>query len=311
MVGELISNAADEFLAGRATSIAVRLDGDTVVVEDDGSGLPFDVEAPHGDTSLATYYLTNLHVRPTADGHAPHVHLQGFNGVGLAGVNAVSDSLRCETWRAGQLWRQEFKRGVPLGPPEVIATGAGKGMCVTFRPDQAIWGTATPRPAALRAQLFLMAHLIPGLHARFGEERFHSLRGLEDLALIELQVTRSHIWPWKGRPVFSHRAREGDLDIAVAFVGDADESGTRWRTWVNGSETPGHGSHQDGLLDALQEADWAPALAMAHLIMHAPKFAGPTRDRLDVPEVAAPIQAAVQEAILSYCEAHDVRRGHR
>jgi len=311
MVGEFASNAADQFLAGRATAIAVRLDDARIVIEDDGSGLPFDEAGPEGSESLATHYLTTLHAQPTADEHAPHVHIHGFHGVGLAAVNAVSATLRCEAWRGGHLWAQEFSRGVPTGAPEVVATGHGQGTTISFVPDPEVWGSTRPRPAAIRAQLFLMAHLIPGLHVRFGEEHFHSLRGLEDLALIELQVTASHIWPWRSRPVFSHRVRTGDLDIAVAFVGDADESGTRWRTWVNGSETPGHGSHQDGLRDALQEADWAPALAMAHLIMHAPKFAGPTRDRLDVPEVAAPIQAAVQEAILRYCEAHDVRRGHR
>jgi hypothetical protein len=86
LAGELIANSLDQFLAGKVSRIAVQLHGARISVSDDGSG--FDWKGSRKDgRSLAEHYLIHYHNTPTADGHAPHIHLTS-QGVGLVLVNA-------------------------------------------------------------------------------------------------------------------------------------------------------------------------------------------------------------------------------
>jgi len=62
LLSELVSNVADQFLAGRATICRIWYEGRTVHIADDGPGLPFDV--PSEDErfdSLATQFLNQMH----------------------------------------------------------------------------------------------------------------------------------------------------------------------------------------------------------------------------------------------------------
>lgn len=78
---EVIANGVDQFLAGHASVLLVRLHDWSLTVEDDGEGYPLECADGH-------HFLSTFHNSPTSDGHAPHVHLI-TQGVGLAPVNAV------------------------------------------------------------------------------------------------------------------------------------------------------------------------------------------------------------------------------
>src|SRR5262245_52778669 len=90
MVWEIVGNSLDQFLAGKATRIGVDLEPDgTVVVEDDGPGMPVhDLDG----MPFAQAALTRMHDTATMDGHRPHEHL-GLRGVGVFVVNMLSERL--------------------------------------------------------------------------------------------------------------------------------------------------------------------------------------------------------------------------
>lgn len=88
LIDELVSNAIDQFLMGRATTIDVRvLDDGGIEIGDDGAGLPFDEPAPDGSASLATRWFTTPHHTARADGHAhrdAHPPRRRVDGEGVA-----------------------------------------------------------------------------------------------------------------------------------------------------------------------------------------------------------------------------------
>ena len=110
LVVELVANSIDQFLAGHGSRATVQIDDQDVCVEDDGAGLPvWDIQ-PDG-RSLAEVYLTEYHDSPTADGHAPHIHLSQL-GLGLMAPCALSSEFVVETVRNERSCRLRYSKGV-------------------------------------------------------------------------------------------------------------------------------------------------------------------------------------------------------
>jgi DNA gyrase subunit B len=292
VVNELVSNGIDLFLHESGSRVAVETDGDTISYSDDGPGLPYDVLGP-GGVSLPEHYLTRHHTTPTADDHVPHIHLLS-HGLGLVCVNAVSEHLTVKTWRSRSLWVQHFARGLPVGSPEIVERGSGKGTCISFRLDSDVFKAKLPCPRTMRRLIFEAAHLFPGITLALGREVFHAPDGLADLAsLYYLRAETNQ----RQEPVpFALRTRNNDVEVNVGVVGESTAE-PFFRSWANGSSTGLHGTHLDGLRDALRSVHWVPAVAMIHVIMHRPEFAGPTRGRLANTHVRQIVRECVQPAL--------------
>jgi DNA gyrase subunit B len=286
-VNELVSNGIDQFLHGNATHVALNIDGDTIHYQDDGPGLPYDVPGP--DTvSLAEQYLTCHHTTATADGHAPHVHILG-HGLGLVCVNAASEQFNVKTWRSGRLWEQDFAQGIPIAPPRIVKRGKGKGTQITFCLDSAVFKVKVPCPQTMRRLIFEAAHLFPGIMLSLGREVFHAPNGLSDLAGLYLEDSL-----FQSQTPFGLRVRSDDVDVHVGIVGES--TNPHFRSWANGSCTA-RGTHVDGLRDALRAVNWSPAIAMIHVVMHEPEFAGPTKCILATPHVHKIVSECVEPAL--------------
>lgn len=293
VVNELISNGIDLFLHQTATRVAVAMDGDTITYSDDGPGLPYDTPGP-GRISLAEHYLTCYHTTPTADDHAPHIHMLS-HGLGLVCVNAVSEKLTVKSWRSGCLWEQQFTKGLRVNPPRIVERAHGKkGTKISFRLDSAVFKAKVPCLRTLRRLIFESAHLFPGIALGLGQEIFHAPNGLGDLASLYYLHAVPH--DLQDPEPFAMHTRYGDVEVNVGVVG---ESTTKpfLRSWANGSSTGLHGTHVDGLRDALRSVHWNPAVAMIHVIMHQPEFAGPTRSRLANDPVRRLVRECVKPAL--------------
>ena len=125
---ELVDNAVDEALAGRADTISFTIHPDgSVTVSDNGSGIPVDTMADQGQSAL-TVVLTKLHAGGKFGGDGtPYKVSGGLHGVGVSVVNALSEWLTVEVHRDGKIYQQSFARGEPTGELEVAGKATGTG----------------------------------------------------------------------------------------------------------------------------------------------------------------------------------------
>ncbi len=190
---EIIDNSVDEALAGYGQSITITLFSDgSVEVEDNGRGIPVDIEPRTGLTGIEVVF-TKLHAGGKF-GSQSYAAAGGLHGVGAAVVNALSARLDVEVTRGGKVHQASFKRGKPgkfydKGQPRVEAefepvepgtetevVGKAKrgltGTKVRYWADSQIF---TPDAAFLYAELEQRARqtafLVPGLRIAIRDER--------------------------------------------------------------------------------------------------------------------------------------------
>ena len=190
---EIVDNAVDEALAGHCQRIGLVLHADgSLEVEDDGRGIPVDVEQRSGLTGVELV-LTKLHAGGKFGGGG-YKTSGGLHGVGASVVNALSRRLDVVVRRGGRVHTMSFCRGVPGvfdgdGPaaaftPRDGLSVAGKaprgatGTTVRWWPDLPLFvaGSAVDVPQ-LHDRLRQTAFLVPGLTLslvdRRGDEPVH------------------------------------------------------------------------------------------------------------------------------------------
>ncbi|MCF6272486.1 MAG: ATP-binding protein, partial [Rhodobacteraceae bacterium] len=168
LVAEVLDNSMDEAVAGHASRIEVELLEDySVMVRDNGRGIPVDPHPKFPDKSALEVILTTLH----AGGKFTEGAYQtsgGLNGVGSSVVNALSDSMVVEVARNRELFSQSYSRGKPLGPLKKIGAAPNRrGTTVTFHPDPDIFGKLKFKPARLYELVRSKAFLFSGVEIRW------------------------------------------------------------------------------------------------------------------------------------------------
>ncbi|WP_067503241.1 type IIA DNA topoisomerase subunit B [Actinoplanes sp. TFC3] len=128
LANEIIDNSTDEGVGGYAEHVAVVLHPDgSVQVDDDGRGIPTDINAKSG-LSGVELVLTRLHAGGKFGGSG-YKTSGGLHGVGASAVNALSLRFDVLVKRDGKVHEISFQRGVPG-----VFAGAGPGAEFTAQP---------------------------------------------------------------------------------------------------------------------------------------------------------------------------------
>jgi DNA gyrase subunit B len=323
LVYEIVDNSVDEALAGYNDRIDVTLHPDhSVTVKDWGRGMPVDVMEGQNESAL-TVILTKLHAGGKFGGGGYKVS-GGLHGVGASVVNALSERLVAEVRRDGTLHRQEFARGVPLGPIEVEQTDEPNGTTVSFLPDAEIFEELEMNADTLLQRLRETAFLTKGLRICFVDERaegktteFHYEGGIRDfVAYINEAKDPIH----KHIVYLDGETEQGQVEVAMQWNNSYQESVF---TFANNIHTIEGGTHLSGFRSALTSTlnrkatdlkllkkdekldgeDVREGLAaVVSVKLQNPQFEGQTKAKLGNPPIEGLVQTTVNAKLALFLE---------
>jgi DNA gyrase subunit B len=326
LVYEVIDNAVDEALAGRADTIEVTIHpDDSVTVSDNGSGIPVDVMADQGLPAV-TVVLTKLHAGGKFGGEGYKVS-GGLHGVGVSVVNALSEWLNVEVHRDGKIWRQEFARGEPTTDLKKAGVAKDSGTTITFLPDGDIFDELEWSSETLVQRLRETAFLTKGLRIvlydeREGDEKheFHYEGGIRDFVSY---VNKSKDPVHKGIVYFEGENEQGTVEVAMQWNSSYQESVFSFANNINTTEG---GSHLSGFKSALTRTlnDYARAknllkekednlegedvreglAAVLSVKLRDPQFEGQTKTKLGNPWVRGLVEQTVNQRLAEFLEEH-------
>lgn len=119
IVYEVIDNAQDEALGGYATKIFVKIiDDETILIEDNGRGIPVDVMAEEEGKTAVEVIFTSLHSGGKFDKESGGAYdfSGGLHGVGVSVTNALSKSVDVKIKKNGKEYSIGFEDGYLTKP---------------------------------------------------------------------------------------------------------------------------------------------------------------------------------------------------
>ena len=325
LVAEILDNSMDEAVAGYASRIEVELLADfTVVVRDNGRGIPIDPHPKFPGKSALEVILCTLHAGGKFSGDAYQTS-GGLHGVGASVVNALSDLMVVQVARNKELFAQRFSRGVPQGPVAKIGAAPNRrGTTVTFHADEEIFGHHRFKPARLLKMVKSKAYLFSGVEIRWKTEIddgetpmeavFHFPGGLADYLSETLDgVTTYAERPFAGSVDFQGRfGVPGKVDWAINWTPSRDGF---IQSYCNTVPTPEGGTHEAGFWSAVlkgvraygelannkkaaqitREDLLTGGCALVSCFIREPEFVGQTKDRLATVEAHRLVEGAVRD----------------
>ena len=184
MIYEVVDNSIDESMAGYCDTIDIEITNEgSCIVSDNGRGIPVDMH-PTEKIPAATVVLTVLHAGGKFDKDTYKVS-GGLHGVGVSVVNALSKKLVATIKRDGNIFRQEFSKGIPVSDLDVVKTTNRTGTTIEFWPDDEIFEILEFDDEILSKRFRELAYLNPKITINFKDNRtgrdehFHFEGGLE------------------------------------------------------------------------------------------------------------------------------------
>ena len=170
LIWEVVDNSLDEAMAGHAKNIQiVLLPENRVKVGDDGRGIPVEMHKQTGKSALETV-MTTLHAGGKFGGDAYKVS-GGLHGVGVSVVNALSQWLKVEICRGGQLYEQEYEKGKAKRSVKKVGKCKNSGTTVTFEPDPSIFNVIEFNWGVILNHLRQQAYLTKDIRINIKDER--------------------------------------------------------------------------------------------------------------------------------------------
>lgn len=163
LVTEIFDNSRDEAMAGEADHIEISLlPGGFVRVVDNGRGIPVD-KHPKTKVSALETIMTTLHAGGKF-GDGGYKVSGGLHGVGASVVNALSEEMSVTVHKNGEIYRQNYARGLKLTEVKKVGKTKHNGTIVEFKPDIEIFKEGiTFDNSRIVSHMRQQAYLIKGL----------------------------------------------------------------------------------------------------------------------------------------------------
>ncbi len=331
LVYEVVDNSIDEALAGYCKTIEVRiLQGNAIMVKDDGRGIPTGIHPKMGVSALEVV-MTVLHAGGKFDKDTYKVS-GGLHGVGVSCVNALSTHMKTEVHRDGKIVMQEFSCGKPLYPAKETGTTTYRGTIQIFQPDTDIFTVTEYNYSTLANRLRELSFLNKGIaimlidervsddQGQFLQERFYSEGGLKEFVNYLDGAKEKLI----DEPIHMDNDK-GVIPVEVAMLYNTSFS-ENIQSYVNNINTHEGGTHLSGFRRGLTRTlksyaekngllskvkfeisgdDFREGLtAVISVKVQEPQFEGQTKTKLGNSEAIGAVDTAISEALEHYLEEH-------
>lgn len=326
LVWEVLDNSVDEAMAGHCDTIHVTIenDGKTIVVEDNGRGIPVDEQVDEKRSALEVV-LTVLHAGGKFGGSG-YTASGGLHGVGVSCVNALSDPLVAKVWRDGGAYEQTYKQGIPQ--TAVVRTGDSRkrGTSIQFKADDTIFTEGIRFEDNLLERRFReTAFLNGGLKIIFQNkstgvsETYQYAGGISDYVEYLTDVQTGH---YPSKPFFCEKTQDKTM-VQVAFQYTESDNETLL-SFANNINTHDGGTHLSGFKTALTRVVNAVGrkngnlkdkdsnlngddiregmTAIISVRLPQPQFEGQTKAKLGSPDMDGIVQTLFGEALNEFFE---------
>lgn len=243
MIYEVVDNSIDEAMAGFCSHIEIEITTEgSCIVRDNGRGIPVGIH-PTEKIPTLTVVLTVLHAGGKFDKDTYKVS-GGLHGVGVSVVNALSKKLVATVERDGEIYRQEFAKGVPISDFEVIGKSTKTGTTIEFFPDDEIFELTNFDYETLAKRFKELAYLNPKITIEFKDNRvgkaeiFHFDGGISQF-VSDMNSKQALT------KVISFNVDEEDVNVEVALMYN-DSYSENLLSFVNNIKTPDGGTHEAG-----------------------------------------------------------------
>lgn len=334
---EIVDNSIDEVANGFAKKIVIEIFKDnSISVSDDGRGIPFEI---HKEKKVPTVELIfgTLHAGGKFNSKL-YKFSGGLHGVGASVTNALSSWLKVEAYKDGHKFTQKFhsiekngkiRSGIKDGNfKEELCKKDLKGSCVTFLPDERVFGKHKFSREAILKKIRELAFLNAGLEITLIDNRLENDEeykttfcynyGLSDY--VEY-LDKNDVKKYK-EPIYFEEMNESiPFYLGVAFE-HTDDTIEKISSYVNNIPTPYGGTHeigfktavtkvlndyarQNGILKEKQEnfqgEDFRRGMtALIAIKMQDPQFEGQTKEKLGNPDIKILVEQIVTQKLNDY-----------
>ncbi|MBE0431363.1 MAG: DNA topoisomerase (ATP-hydrolyzing) subunit B [Dehalococcoidia bacterium] len=322
---EIVYNSIDEAMAGCCDRIDITIHEDnSVTVTDNGRGIPTEIIPGENITALQAV-MTRLHAGAKFSNYVYGMS-SGLHGVGASVVNALSSWVHVEVKRQGNIYRQEYVRGLPKGDVEITGESQETGTSITFLADEEIFEDIEYDFDMACQRLRELAYLNKGVEIAIKDRRadqekaFYFDGGIASF-IRRLNRNRAVVHAY---PIYiSTMVNSTIIEAALQYNDSFTESSNSFANCVN---TRDGGSHLTGFRSALTRVfnDYARnikaikdtdpnltgedvregAVSIISVKLPQPQFEGQTKARLGNPEVKSQVESAVASSLALYLEQH-------
>ena len=326
LIWEVVDNSIDEAMAGHCDTIIVTLETNkSITVEDNGRGIPVDINKKEGKSGLELV-MTVLHAGGKFDKDTYKVS-GGLHGVGVSVVNALSQECTATIYRDGHKFVQQYNIGKAVTSIEKKEKTDKKGTQINFIPDYSIFVDQHYEHDIIDERLRELAYLNSGIKIYFIDKKEekkteHFYEGGLSAFVKHLNKNNSPLFE---EPVHIKGEKENvPVDLALSYN---ETYSSNVLTFVNNINTIEGGTHLAGFKTALTRSlnqyanknniiktkknetislsgdDVREGItAVLSIKVQEPQFEGQTKTKLGNGEIKGICDSIIMEGILDFLE---------